>query len=56
MFIIQSDVNEVLSYVNTKDTVFYLGKFIPIRKINSIGHYDITFDRLKVGGKLYEGM
>jgi hypothetical protein len=32
----------------------YLSKFIPIRKINSIGNYDITFDRLKAGNKLYE--
>jgi len=34
----------------------YLSKFIPIRKIDSIGYYNITFDRLKVGGKLYENV
>jgi hypothetical protein len=34
----------------------YLSKFIPIRKINSIGNYDITFDRLKAGNKLYENV
>ena len=34
----------------------YLGKFIPIRKIDSIGNYDITFDRLKAGEKIYDNV
>lgn len=34
----------------------YLSKFIPIRKIDSIGNYDITFDRLKAGGKIYDNV
>jgi len=34
----------------------YLGKFIPIRKISSITNYDITFDRLLVGKKMYENV
>ncbi len=34
----------------------YLSKFIPIRKIDSIGNYDITFDRLNTGGKQYENV
>jgi len=32
----------------------YLAKFAPIRKINSIGNYDISFDRLIANKKLYE--
>ena len=34
----------------------YLSKFIPIRKISSIANYDITFDRLRAGKKLYENV
>ncbi|MDP5020849.1 MAG: hypothetical protein NWP91_03860, partial [Rickettsiaceae bacterium] len=34
----------------------YLGKFIPIRKISSIANYDITFDRLLVGQKMYDNV
>jgi hypothetical protein len=32
----------------------YLGKFILIRRISSMANYDITFDRLLVGKKMYE--
>lgn len=34
----------------------YLNKFIPIRKIDSTGNFDITFDRLQVGGKRYDNV
>lgn len=34
----------------------YLNKFIPIRKIDSIGNFDITFDRLQFGGKRYDNV
>ena len=34
----------------------YLSKFIPIRKISSISNYDVTFDRLTAGKKLYENV
>lgn len=34
----------------------YLSKFIPIRKIDSIGNYDITFDRLRAGKKIYDNV
>ncbi len=34
----------------------YLRKFIPIRKISSISNYDVTFDRLIAGKKLYENV
>ena len=34
----------------------YLNKFIPIRKIDSIANFDITFDRLQVGGKRYDNV
>lgn len=34
----------------------YLNKFIPIRKIDFIGNFDITFDRLQVGGKRYDNV
>ncbi len=34
----------------------YLNKFIPIRKINYIADYDITFDHLLVGKRKYENV
>lgn len=34
----------------------YLNKFITVRKINSIANYDLTFDSLVYGNKVYQGV
>lgn len=34
----------------------YLNKFIPLREINSISNYDISFDQLSLSNKLYKNV
>lgn len=48
--------NYAISLFDGMQNEDYLNRFIPIRKINTIGNYDITFDNLTVKEKTYKNL
>ncbi|PCJ29276.1 MAG: hypothetical protein COA94_01940 [Rickettsiales bacterium] len=49
-------LQKFISFADGMKKPDYLSKFTPIRQINSISNYDLSFDKLTYNGRLYENV
>lgn len=54
--IVSQVFNHAISLFDGMKEEDYLSRFIPVRKINTIGNYDITFEKLTAQNKLYKNL
>jgi hypothetical protein len=54
--IVSQVFNHAISLFDGMKEEDYLSRFIPVRKINTIGNYDITFETLTAQNKLYKNL